>query len=211
MSVRPRVAFAAAVAGLAGAVAVLTGTTDANVGLLLLLALAPFAGAAAVSSEADAVTLSRHVRLAPALAIVAGAGAIRAGSASFADVRGANAVAGIALARGPAVSVAGAWLALAGGVVALVGLASREQGTKPSPVVRAVEAGGVLALGLLLAGLFAGPQVRAATDAIWWAGAAAVAAVVAWRAGSMKLPEVWVAATVLAAAGLALILAGGAP
>jgi len=210
VSVRSRTAFAAGAAGLAGAVAILIGRTDGNVGLLLLLAFAPLASAAALT--VDASGLARQMRLAPALALIAAAGAIRAGSASFADVRGANAVAGVALARGPAVSVAGAWMALLGGVVALAGLAARpgDDATR-SPVVRALEGAGVVALGVLLAGLFAGPQVRSVTDAIWWAGAVVVSVAIVWRARSAPVPDLWIVATALAAVGLVLTIAGGAP
>ena len=215
MSVRSRFAFASGVAGLAGAVAVLTGRTDANVGLLLILALAPIAGAAGVALDGRATggaALLRQIRLAPAWALVAGAAAIRAGSASFADVRGANAVAGIPLARGPAVSVAGAWLALIGGVVALAGIAARsDRDDGRAPLLRLLEAGGVIALGVFLAGMFAGPQVRGATDAIWWIGAVLVVGAAAWRARDLALPDLWIAATVLAGAGLVMSIAGGAP
>jgi len=214
VSVRSRVAFATGVAGLAGAVAVLVGRADANIGLLLLLAMAPVAGATGVAvaaSQGASVVPARIVRFTPAWALVAAAGAIRAGSGSFSDVRGANAVAGIALARGPVVSVAGAWLALIAGVIALAGTVRSKGAGGGSMVLRALETGGGVALGVFLGGLFAGPQVRAVSDAIWWAAVVVVAGLISWRARDLDLPDLWVAAMLLAAAGLALTIAGGSP
>jgi hypothetical protein len=223
VSLRSRVAFAAGVAGLAGATLTLSGRFDGSIALVLLFALAARAASAgalvAVAPAAvgpAARSLAKQARFAPAWALVAGVGALRAGSASMSDIRGANAVAGIAIARGPALTVAGVWLALAGGVVALASSSMlegrRAEGGAAAPVaLRRLEAGGALALVALLVSLFAGPQVRNAGDAAWWIAGIGGLSALAWRVRKVALPDLVIVATALAAAGLALAVAGGAP
>jgi hypothetical protein len=220
VSVRSRVAFATGVAGIAGATLTLSGRFDAGVGLVLLFALAAQAGASGASIDTGPAfaaeagrDLARQARLAPAWAIVVSTGALRAGSASIADVRGANAVAGLALARGPVVTVAGAWLAVAAGAVAIVASmgSSTVRGAAAPAALRRLEGAGVFALAAILVTLFAGPQVRGATDAVAWVAGIAALSALAWRARTLDLPDLSLVAFALAAAGLGLTLAGGAP
>jgi len=220
VSVRSRVAFASGVAGLAGATLTLSGRFDAGVGLVLLFALAAQAGSSGASIDAvpwraggASRALGRQARLAPAWAVVVAVGALRAGSASIADVRGANAVAGLALARGPAATVAGVWLAIAAGAVAIVGsIGPAAERDAAGPVtLRRLEAAGVFALAAILVTLFAGPQIRGATDAVAWVVGLGALSALGWRARALNLPDLSLVALALASAGLVLTLAGGAP
>ena len=228
MSVRSRVAFATGVAGLSGATLMFSGRFDGSIALALLFAFAARTAVAASVLDAGPVlagraerSLAQQARFAPTWALVVVAGAVRAASGSIADVRGAHAVAGLAIARGPALTVAGSWLALAAGAVALVSSTSLSTETasasgtaaivRPPVALCRLEAGGVIALAVLLVTLFAGPQVTNGTDAAWWIGALAVLLAFAWRARDMELQSPEVIAAVLAAAGAAFVIAGGAP
>ena len=228
MTARSRVAFASGVAGLVGATLLLTGRFDGSVALALL-----FAWGARVAADASLVDagpilaagavrrLAQHASFAPAWAFIIAVGTVRAGSSGLADIRGANGIAGLALARGDVLSVAGAWCALLAGVIAIA--ASAEVGidtsaprgsvgqVRPPGALRRLDAAAVLALGALLATLFFGPQVVDAPDAVWWAAGIAGLAAVAWQGRRVTLPRAALAAVVLAATGLALVIAGGTP
>ncbi len=228
VSAHSRVAFASGVAGLVGATLLLSGRFDGSVALALL-----FAWGARVAADASLIDggpvvaagaarrLAQHASFAPAWAFIVAAGAQRAGSSGLSDLRGANAVAGLAIARGEALSVAGAWCALAAGVIALatsVGVDAETSGPqgsigriRPPAALRRLDAASVLALAALLATLFFGPQVVEATDALWWAGGIAGLAAGAWQGRRLTLPNAAVTASVLGAAGLALMLVGGTP
>jgi hypothetical protein len=228
VNARSRVAFASGVGGLIGAALLLSGRFDGNVALALL-----FAGAARVAVAATLVdagpivaagahrSLARHVAFAPAWVLVVATGVVRAGSAALSDARGANAVAGLAIARGEIVTVIGVWLALAAGIIALasrtrigaetpadVGASGRV--VVPSSLDR-LEVGAVVAQAALLMTLFAGPQVSVGNDGVPWVIGVAGLAAIAWFARDIELPHAPKIAAALAAIGLVLAIAGGAP
>jgi hypothetical protein len=227
VSLRARVAFASGAAGCVGAALVLAGRFEGTVVLAFAFAwaarLSPSAtmmGAGPILAGGAGRALWNQLRLAPAWAVIVAIGALRAGSVELADVRGANAVAGLALARGPALTVLGVWCALAAGAAA-VG-ASTPVGAETAapqsargvvavpPTLRRMEAAGALAQIALLVTLFAGPQIDAAADAVWWvlgATALGAGAFVVRRLGA-AFPAVMVAGAG-AAIGLALTVAGG--
>ncbi len=154
-----------------------------------------------------------HARalLAPVWTLAIAGAAVRAGSTALADVRGANAVAGLSLARGPGLTVAGVWLLFAATALTLA--------TRPVPdrslpeLVKRLDALGVLAEAVLAVTLFLGPQISAPADAVWWVlgvGALGAGAFFARRADRSR-PAPPVVSLGMAAVGLALVLIGGAP
>lgn len=228
MGLRARVALASGAAAAAGAGLLLSGRVAGSALTALLLAGVARAAPAASVLEAGPVagalahrTLLRQAALAPAWALVLAAGAYRAGSADLGDIRGAHAVAGLALARGDALGVAGAWLGLlAIGAAALAaGLPGMRSEAGPGragalAVPEAVRRLDALALALqsvLAAALFAGPHVAGASDVLPWAAVAGGLALAAWRAGAFlgTRREVPLAAGAAGALSLALVLAGG--
>ncbi len=228
MSVRSRVAFATGVGGLAGATLILSGRFDVSVAVALLFVFASRASAAAALTRGGPVlaaaaerSLAQQMRCAPAWVLVVATGAFRSGSGSIVDVRGANAVAGLAIARGPLATVAGVWLAVAAGILALASstrigaeTASRigAAGVVVPPVaLRRLEAAGIAAQAGLVVTLFAGPQITRGPDAVWWAGGIALLLAAAWRARGLSLRNVEIVAAALGLAGLALVIASGAP
>jgi hypothetical protein len=228
VTARSRVAFASGSAGLVGATLLLSGRFDGSVALTLL-----FAWGARVAVDASLVDagpilaagavrrLAQQASFAPAWALVIAVGAVRAGSAGLADLRGVNGVAGLALARGDALSVAGAWCALVAGALAIASRASNGAETAApggaggrvlAPVsLRRLDAGGALAQAGLLATLFFGPQISDATDVIWWVAGVAALAALAWEGRRIAIRHAAPIAMGLAAIGLALILIGGTP
>jgi len=228
VSVRSRVAFATGVAGLAGATLMFSGRYDGSIALALIFVFAARSSVAWTVLEGGPVlagraerSLARQMWFAPAWALVAAAGAVRSGSTSLADIRGANAVAGLALARGSTVSVAGAWLALAAGVIAIVNFSPIGAETAsvtgatglivPPVPLRRLEAAGIVAQAALVVTLFAGPQITGGIDAAWWVAGVAAIAAIAWRVRQMNIRDLSWIATAAAAAGLALVIAGGGP
>lgn len=209
MSVRSRVVFAAGAAGAVGAGLLLSGRYDGSVVLAAFLVFSIRSAAAASSEDDGAVRLSARALLAPIWALAIAGAAIRAGSTELVDVRGANAVAGLALAHGPAATVAGAWLLFAATALAVAAgpsaaLAMPEQ-------TKRLEGLGVLAEAVLAVTLFLGPQIATGTDAVWWvAGIAALVAgsFLVHRALPVRNPIFGLGA---AALGLVLVLVGGAP
>jgi hypothetical protein len=228
VSARPRIAHAAGVAGCVAAILLETGLLDGTVVVALLAAWAARVAPAAALADAGPVlaadaasSLARQALLAPTWALVAVAGALRAGSVDLADVRGAHAVAGLALVHGPSATVAGMWLVAGAGALAVAswsrlgaetaappGSAGRIE--PPAPLRRLEALGAALQAGLV-ATLVAGPQVRGAGDALPWA--VSVGALLASaRAGRGRLAARGAVASLgLAAVGCALVIAGGPP
>lgn len=227
MSARSRLAFATGVGGLIGAALLLSGRFDGSVALVLLLAVAArVAVAATLVDAAPSVaagahsSIVRHAAFAPAWVLIVATGVVRAGSAVLSDARGANAVAGLAIARGDAATVIGVWLALAAGIMVLadrtgigVETIAGEGGTArvaPSSLDR-LEIAAVVAQAALLVTLFAGPQVTGGLDAVPWVVGIAGLGGIAWFARDMNVPKAPIIAAALAAVGLGLAIAGGAP
>lgn len=231
-----RVSFAAGAAAVAGAASLLAGGVGGSAIAATLLACAARAassgarlGAGPVTSALAARSLERQSLFAPAWAFALAAGIARAGSADLADIRGANAVAGLALAHGRPAAVAGAWLALAAGALALAGpgfgpvrtAGSRGRSgiVRSEPLLGRLEMLALAAQGALLATLFAGPQATRGLDAVVWVaalagigGVVALTASVAPRGVSvLARSEAPAVAAALGASGLALVLAGGVP
>ena len=229
MSVRSRVAFASGVAGAVGAALLLTGRFEGSVVLALLLAFSIRTASLATLVDAGPILAAGAVRglrgriwIAPVWALSAAAAVARAGSPELDGLRGANAIAGPALAYGPAITVAGSWLAFAAAALALiwwVELGAETSGSAPGRVeapspVRRLDAIGVLAEAALLVSLFFGPQVIDGADAAWWVGGVISLAVAAWYSRRVKLPDMAYLPAVpvaLAAVGLTLTLVGGSP
>jgi hypothetical protein len=228
VSARSRIAFASGVGGLMGAALLLSGRFDGNVALALL-----FAGAARVATAATLIdagpvlaagaqrSLARHVAFAPAWVLVVATGVVRAGSAAVSDARGANAVAGLAIARGETTTVIGVWFALAAGIVALasrtrIGVELDSGDGRNGRVVVPIsldrlEIGAYLAQAALLVTLFAGPQVTGGNDGVSWVLGIAGLAAIGWFARDLDVPHAPKIAAGLAAIGLVLAIAGGAP
>lgn len=230
MNLRARVAFASGVAACVGAALLIAGRFEGSIVLAFFFAwsarLAPAAtmfGAGPILASGAARTMRTQLILAPAWAFVVAAAAVRAGSVQLADVRGAHAVAGLALARGPLLTVIGAWVAFVAGVAATGAAGSRIGVVSEAPedargvvappsILRRMEYAGVVAQVMLLVTLFAGPQIDGASDSTWWAvgAVAAVAAVVALRRLPAD-PRVPIAAGVAGLIGLGLATIGGPP
>jgi len=228
VSARSRVAFASGAGGLIGATLLLSGRVDGSIVLALL-----FVGAARVAAPATLVgagpvlaggayrSLAQLIAFAPAWVLVAATGVVRAGSAALSDARGANAVAGLAIARGQAATVAGAWFAIAAGIVAIASRvpigAETESGAGTTgrivvpATLKRLEAGAVIAQAALLVTLFAGPHVTGFGDGVSWILGLAGLAGIAWFARDVELRNAPLIAAVLAAVGVALAIAGGAP
>lgn len=199
--------MASGAAGAAGAGLLLTGRLEGSALVVLALLLCARAASVAVSAEPAAVWgLSMQMRLVPAWIGVLAVGLIRAGSVQLADVRGANAVAGPAVARGSVIAVAAAWVALVAVTIVIAAPGWRAD----AGAARRLEIVAIAGQVLLVVTLFAGPQVRGWTDGIPWAGASLIASVAVWR-GSRFVAAEWAprVATVLAALGFGLALAGG--
>jgi len=232
VSVRSRVAFASGASGAVGAALLLTGRIDGSVVLAFFLAFAVRVGASAALSDAGPIlaavaskSLIRRAFLAPAWGFALAAAVVRAGSVDLTDVRGANAVAGLALVRGPTLTVVGSWLAFAAAAVATLAwqrvgaetAGSGSVGVIEAPMsLRRLEAAGVAAEVALLVSLFAGPQIDSASDAVWWfvgAGLLGAAALLGrHRAdGLLSHRSLPLAAGTAGAVGLVLVLLGGAP
>lgn len=211
VNARPRVAFATGVAGLVGATLLLAGRFDAPVVVALL-----FVGAACVAAPAcmlefepsAASALARQAWFAPSWALIVAAGAFRAGSPALSDARGANAVAGLAITHGNTIAIVGAWLAVAGGIVAVAG---RLQLQTAPPTLQRLEIGATLAQMVLLVTLFAGPQISRGIDAVPWAVGIAAASAVSLATRHFPVPHAPLTALALAGAGFAAMIAGGAP
>ena len=224
MSVRSRLAFATGAAGLVGSALLLAGRFEGSVVVALL-----FVGAARVATPASLADAGPGVALgatrallqqawfAPAWVLIVAVGVLRAGSPALSDARGANAVAGLAVTHGDPLAVAGAWLAVAAGVVAIATRTSvgSDAGTNARdvapPTLQRLAIGGVLAQSALVVTLFAGPQVAEASDAISWAVGIGALAAVAWFGRDVRLPKAPMIAFVFGAIGLAATLVSGAP
>lgn len=209
----------------------LSGRFEGSVVLALLLAfsirtasLASLVGAGPILAAGALRSLRARVWLSPVWVLACAAGIARAGSTTLEDARGANAIAGVALAYGPIVTVVGSWLAFGAAVLALIswsplgaetasGPGATGRVDAPAPVKR-LDAVGVLAEAGLLVSLFLGPQVVAVVDAAWWVAGVGVLVALAWmvRRGRLLVPASLPAASAaVAALGLALVLVGGSP
>jgi hypothetical protein len=207
--ISPRVSIATGIGAAAAAGLILAGRTPGSVPVALALVVGARAAAAASSSEPLAArALGRQMSLVPAWVGIALVAIVRAGSPDLGAVRGANAVLGLALAHGSTLVVAGAVVGSLAGVATLVASAPAfrvELGTASGRLE-------MLALLLqvwLITSLFAGPQVRAASDAIPWVVASVVAlgaAIAGARYG--KWERTTSIATLLAAIAVALVLVG---
>lgn len=231
MSVRSRVAFASGAAGAVGAALVLSGRFDGSVVLALFLAFAIRTSAAGAMTDAGPILAAGALRLlrlraalAPVWALVVAVAILRAGSAGLADARGANAVAGLPLAHGPLATVAGAWLAFAAALLAISATVRLGAETAAPPgasarvaipvALRRLTASGVVAEAVLVVSLFLGPHIDGPSDVVWWVAGSALTlgfVVLAGRREAATERTAPAAATVLAAAGLALVLIGGPP
>ena len=229
MSVRSRVAFATGVAAAVGAALLLSGRFEGSVVLALLLAFSIRTASLAALVDAGPILAAEALRglrsrvwLAPVWALSAAAAVARAGSPELDGLRGANAVAGSALVYGPAITVAGSWLAFAATILALitwVELGAETAGAAPGRVeapspVRRLDGIGVLTEAALVVSLFLGPQIDDGADAAWWVGGMISLTVAAWYARRIRLPDIAYLPAMpaaLAAAGLALVLVGGTP
>ena len=203
-----RVATAVAAASLVGAGLMLAGRANGSAVTVVLLILT--ARAALIASDpraVDTMTLGRLAASVPLWVGVVLVGALRAGAADVDAIRGAHAVAGLALARGDALIVIASWLGMVAAIVALSTVSPRAERLGRDPVLGAV----VVLHVLLITTVFAGPHVSAWTDLIPWAlGVAAVGA------GALALRDrlaSWPVLTVTTSAvAVAVILASlGAP
>ena len=231
MSVRSRVAFASGAAGVVGATLLISGRYEGSIVLALLLAvsirtaaLGVLVGAGPILAGGAARALRARAWLAPAWAIALAAVVARTGSTALADVRGGNAVIGPALFNGPALTVAGTWLAFAAAGIALIartpigaetaaGQAAAGRVVPPAAVTR-LEAIGVLAEAALIVSLFIGPQVVDGVDAAWWAGGIVALLAAAWYGRRVRLLMPFslpVVAGAIATGGLVLVSLGGKP
>jgi hypothetical protein len=207
-----RAALASGAAGAVGCILLLTGRYPGTLATALLLALATRAAATAgaVAFDRDAARdLGVQGAFVPVWALAASAAAVRAGSAFMADVRGAHAVAGLAIVRGPATAVVGAWACTAALTAAIAAAGTPSDGG--TPVLERLSRLAVALQAALVASFFAGPQVRRAGDAVPWVATIALVALGARLLGRERAARTGVAwaAAGLAAAGLALTLAGG--
>lgn len=208
MTLAPRFAFASGAASAGACVLLLSGRIEGTAFLALLLACGARAAAAAarlgdgpVASALALRSLRRQALFAPAWGLALGAALFRGGSALLGDLRGAHAVLGLSIARGSAAAVAGAWLALAAGLLAASGPWLGRPETGGPSGTRAALPGDPRAVTLetmafgaqagLLATLFVGPQISGVGDALTWvltlALLAAAAALLALPGAAMRV------------------------
>lgn len=207
MSARIPVLVGAAAA--AGAVVLLGGIVDGSVVVATVLVLTARYGPVA-ADPSGARAASRQVGLVPAWVAIAAVAAVRAGSVGLQDVRGANAIAGLAIARGDAALVLAAWLALAAGIVAISTASGGRPGLRVDPVLSGLDVLAAVLQVVLLITLFAGPTVGGGADAVPWivgSLAAGGGALVLTRAAWIERSDAVVA--VLAGAAVVAVLAGG--
>lgn len=231
MSVRSRVAFASGAGAAVGSLLLLSGRYEGSVVLLVLAVVAvrtaglgTLVGGGPILAADGVRALRGRALLAPSWALAAAAAVARAGSTAVVDVRGVNAVVGPGLFYGPALTVAGTWLACAAAVLAIVarpqigvetgggaGIAGRV--VMPAAVGR-LDVLGVIAEAALVVSLFLGPQIVDAPDATWWVAGIAVVLGIAWLSRRIRPPLPYTIPALAAAAGvtgLALVLLGGRP
>lgn len=194
--------------------------------LIMVLAARASGPASALSAGEFArrlatAALRRQAAFASAWVLFAAAASVRAGSTVMADIAGAHGVAGLALARGPVLSIAGMWLAVLGVAIAIGGsfparvgvrLAGPNGGMVLMPALaRRLDLLGVAVQILFVAALAAGAQIRSATDAIGWVAAAVALGAWTWFGrDAARLPIAPAVAFGLCAAGLALVVGGRA-
>jgi len=211
--VHPRVALASGLAAAAGAALMLFGRIDGSIVTVLALAVAARAAAPAASGSVEApAASSRQIAAIPVWVAVAVAAVMRIESSSLDAALGANAVAGPALVRGGALMVAGSWVAVVAGTMAVVTGFGATRPIVPEKPFATLEVIGVAVQVLLLAALFAGPQIDEIADAIPWVVAVAAIGGVVIAARSLARWD-WVSrlAMVLGVAAVALTVAGSPP
>jgi len=210
----PLVSLASGAAAAAGAALLLVGRIEGSI--LVAVALAVVARTAALTaSPAEPAAVRSRARQGAVVPVWIGivvVAAVRAGSPTLADVRGANAVAGLAIARGDVLMVVAVWCAVAAGVLAIASPMPRARIAAATFPWSRLE---LVALGLqalALASLFAAPTVRSAGDVVWWVASTVVVLIAVGVAGRLARWDVATPiATVIALAGVVLALAGGRP
>lgn len=209
MTLAVRTAYASASAGAGAFALLLAGRFSGTLATLLILALATrVAGAVASGEDDDSFRLQAYVT--PAWALAIGAAAFRAGSAALADVRGANAVAGLAVARGPLLTVIGCGACVAGLICAIAVTAPAKRSLVTAAPRLALL--GTAAQVALAVAAFAGPSIAEPVDAAAWAGGVLGVAVIAGAVRNALATKITVpGANLLALAGLVLVVAGGRP
>lgn len=159
-----RASVAARVAGVVVALGYLLGAVDGPV-------LGPIGGIGLITMGRALVTPPGSWLLGVGsfgvVAAASGVAALRWGTLGLADLRGAQGVLGPAVLVEP-VGLAAACIAAAGGGLLALGLWAVEPG--PGGGRTLVWGGELLATGLLLTGLFVGPEVGGFLDLTWWAG-----------------------------------------
>lgn len=207
-----RVALASGVAGATAAVLALAGSLDVSIVLALVFVLVARAAplAAATDPPAVAAALGRLARVVPVWAAVTAVAAVRAGSVLLADVRGANAVGGLGVARGDVLLVGACWLAFAAGIAAIVFPSARATAsfglTVSAGAASRIELFALALQAWLLVTFFAGPQVRSIHDAGPWLVGTLATAEAVWLARRVRDAE-WLARAATAAALVALAAA----
>lgn len=219
MNPSPRLAAASGAAALGVAALLLSQRFSGTFAAVVLLAagVAAAAEAVALASPTESVrlaatrSLATQIRFAPALTAAVLAACVRSGSAVVADVAGAHAVAGVGLVRGPIATVVGMCLAFGAATIAAAGMIAGGDTQEPYAARRLRAIAGAL-LVVVVAALFAGPQISQVSDVIPWVIAAAGAGAWTWfgRAAT-RLPAAPMVAALLGLAGLALVVAGGQP
>ena len=190
-----------------GAIALLSGVAHGSVVIATVLVLAARYGPVA-ADPSRAREASRQVGLVPAWVAIVTVAVLRAGAVGLQDVRGANAIAGLAIARGSAALVLAAWVALGAGIVAIATASGGRPFARRALVPSAFEALAAALQIVLLVTLFAGPTVADLADVVPWiaaslavGGVALVAARAAWIERSDALVTAAAAAAVVVALG----------
>jgi hypothetical protein len=209
MTLAGRTAFASAAAGAGSFALLLAGRFSGTLATLLILALAIRAAGGAAAGEDDA-SFKLQAFVVPAWAIAIAAAAYRAGSGALVDVRGAHAVAGLSVARGPALTVVGCGLCLAG-LICAIAVSAPAKRSLVSAAPRLAMLGSIAQVALAVAA-FIGPAVAEPVDAASWIGGAAGVAIAAGAIRNSLAPKISLpAANLLALVGLVLVVVGGRP
>lgn len=216
MLIHPRIALASGLAAAVGAGLLILGRIEGSLVAVVALVLAARAAPLSAAGSPTAVrALARHVETIPAWVALVVVATLRAGSPVLADIWGANGVAGLALARGSAATVAAAWAAAIACLLAIA-VPAVGRGALPlsaDPPWRQLEA---IAVGLqvvVVAGVSAGPQVLGAVDVVPWIVATLVGAVLVAAGGiaATGARAMQRSSLVLAVMAVVLAIGGAAP
>lgn len=200
-----RIAGAVGGAALAGAGLLLSGRANGSIVTVLVLIASARAAATVLEPVLGPRTLSAHVALVPAWVGLVVVGAARAGSPLLEDVRGANAVAGLAVGHGSAAMVAAVWLAL---VAAVGATAASVRRTSLGSAGARLDVVAVALQIVLVVTLFAGPHVRTLGDVTVWTGASVVGAGLVALARRLPVGIVRLGANACALGALVIVLSG---